>query len=64
MLEFTGASRLVLELLAQLVQQLCQAGVGSGHHPAMRVVHGDLRTDMKLSQTVERLLYESKLPRG
>lgn len=37
---FTGAPRLALELLAQLVEQLRQAGVGGGHHPAMGVVHG------------------------
>lgn len=64
MLEFTGASRLVLEFLAQLVQQLRQAGVGSGHHPAMRVVHGGLRTEIILSHNVKRLLYRSELLRG
>lgn len=39
MLKFTGVSRLALKLLAQLIQQLRQTGVGSGHHPAMSVVH-------------------------
>lgn len=38
-LELPGASRLILELLAQLVQQLCKTGVGSGNHPTMCVVH-------------------------
>lgn len=37
---FAGAPRLALEFLAQLVEQLRQAGVGGGHHPAMSVVHG------------------------
>jgi hypothetical protein len=37
---FTGASRLALKLLAQLVEQLRQAGVGGGHHAAVGVVHG------------------------
>lgn len=41
-LKFTGAARLTLEFLAQLIQQLRQTGVGSGHHPAMSVIHGDL----------------------
>lgn len=40
MLEFTGVARLALELLAQLIQQLRQTGVRSGHHPAMSVIHG------------------------
>jgi hypothetical protein len=40
MLIFAGAPRLALEFLAQLVEQLCQARVGGGHHPAMGVVHG------------------------
>lgn len=38
-LELSSASRLILELLAQLVQQLCKTGVGSGNHPTMCVVH-------------------------
>ena len=39
MFKFTCAPRLALEFLAQLVQQLRQAGVGSGHHAAVSVVH-------------------------
>jgi hypothetical protein len=38
-LEFAGAARLALKLLTQLIQQLRQTRVGSGHHPAMSVVH-------------------------
>lgn len=41
MLEFASAARLAIELLAQLIQQLSQAGVRGGYHPAMSVVHGD-----------------------
>lgn len=41
-LKFAGAAGLTLEFLAQLIQQLRQTGVGSGHHPAMSVIHGDL----------------------
>lgn len=36
---FTGVSRLALELLAQLIQQLRQTRVGSGDHPAVSVIH-------------------------
>lgn len=39
MLKLASASRLVLKLLAQLIQQLLQAGVGCGDHSAMRVIH-------------------------
>lgn len=37
---FAGAARLALEFLAQLVEQLREAGVGGGHHPTVGVVHG------------------------
>lgn len=37
---FAGAARLAFKFLAQLVEQLRQAGVGGGHHPAVGVVHG------------------------
>lgn len=40
MFELAGASGLVFELLAQLVQQLRQAAVGGWHHSTVCVVHG------------------------
>lgn len=65
MLKLTRAARLILELLAQLVQQLRQTGVGSGHHPAMGVVHYDgSMTEIMPSHTVEGLLNGSQVPRG
>lgn len=45
MFKFTSASRLCLKFLAQLIQQLRQAGrARSGDQPAVSVVHGDLST--------------------
>lgn len=37
--KFSSAPGLVIEFLAQLLQQLGQARVGSRNHSAMRVVH-------------------------
>lgn len=39
MLELASTARLVLILLAQLVEQLGQASVRSSDHPTVRVVH-------------------------
>jgi hypothetical protein len=41
MLKLASTSGLVLEFLAQLLQQLRQTGVWSRHHPTMSVVHGE-----------------------
>lgn len=40
-LKLASTSGLVLEFLAQLLQQLRQTGVWSRHHPTMSVVHGE-----------------------
>jgi hypothetical protein len=40
--KFPSAPRLVVKFLAQLLQQLGQARVGSRNHSTMRVVHGDV----------------------
>lgn len=63
MLEFTRAPGLVLEFLAQLIQQLRQTGVGSGHHPAMRVIHGDWEIDVRLAHGMI-VMYEPELWRS
>ena len=57
---FAGAARLALKLLAQLVEQLRQAGVGGGHHPAMGVVHGWLDGSDGITSK-KRLLYKRAL---
>lgn len=41
MFKLAGAAGLVLEFLAQLLQQLVETGVGSRNHPAMCVIHGE-----------------------
>lgn len=53
MLELSCASRLVFELLAQLVQQLREAAVGGRHHSTMCVVHGGSHN----KQAVRLILY-------
>lgn len=43
MFELARAPCLGVELLSQLIEQLRQAGIRSGHHPTMSVIHvGDV----------------------